>query len=180
MRHLTRRASEEYTYRFEHKWWVDEEVTCDETGDFYKSETSLRDLGRSTIWELTSNVNADFNSDEDFFVDLLNEKINEHITGIKLKLTADGKATWTITSSAELLDGDRKLLMDWLEGQCSDGYGEGLEMDPMYEFSDEEEEYFEDDEPDEEGYYGGERRNVQVDHRLFVRLYGSGFELKEI
>ncbi len=175
MYRLTRTAEETYMYNFVHKFTVITLYECDETGEWTQFEDTVRSLDSRTARELLGNAMADFAEDEQFFVDMLKDKIHDAITGITLRLSSDGTAQWTITSNEELTDGVRERLIDWIEGQCGDGYGEGLEQTPMYEEDDYDEVYL--DEEDEEEH---NLTQVPVKYSYFVKLYPTGMEVKEI
>lgn len=83
--------------------------------------------------------------------------------------------SWTeITATRELTDGEKKALLNYLAGQFSDGYGEGLEQQRFTSYIDTETEEEYDEEEDE--YYEQEY-DIEVD--CYLHLWNSSeFELE--
>lgn len=52
---------------------------------------------------------------------------------------------WTVYTNSFLDRREEKELLDYIEGQCSDGWGEGFEQQVLYSYSDQEEEWVEDE-----------------------------------
>jgi len=55
---------------------------------------------------------------------------------------------WTVYTSDVLDKKEEKALLDYITGQCSDGWGEGFEQHPVTKYSGEWEEEYEDEDPD--------------------------------
>lgn len=55
---------------------------------------------------------------------------------------------WTVYTSDVLDRKEEKSLLDYITGQCSDGWGEGFEQHPVTKYSGEWEEEYEDEDPD--------------------------------
>lgn len=55
---------------------------------------------------------------------------------------------WTVYTSDVLDKKEEKSLLDYITGQCSDGWGEGFEQHPVTKYSGEWEEEYEDEDPD--------------------------------
>lgn len=49
------------------------------------------------------------------------------------ELNADGTALWDIMVSKVLSEDEKEYILDFIMGQCSDGWGEGYEQYPFFE-----------------------------------------------
>lgn len=171
MARLTREADEQHKYVFRHKWVVETEVECDETGEWSTSEDMPQMLSDKTFDELVFNAIDDFDNSNAMLTEIAQEQVSDAITGFALELDSTGIATWTVTTNATLDTNVVEQLGDWITGQCSDGYGEGLEQQPMAEEKDYEDVYL-DDEVDEDGN-PNELTRVELRYSYAVKLYPS-------
>lgn len=94
---------------------------------------------------------------------------------------------WTVYTSDVLDKKEEKSLLDYITGQCSDGWGEGFEQRPVTKYSGEWEEEYEDEDPDTgEMDWGTETYSVTYkvfyspwQHRNWnIKITGSG-EVRE-
>lgn len=75
----------------------------------------------------------------------------------------------TITANTELNEEQKKAVLDYLSGQFSDGWGEGVEQRPFSEDTETDEEWIESDDDEDEGYC--EEYDVNVEY--FIHFWQS-------
>lgn len=124
----------------------------------YNDGTPTEDIPDYCLPEYSEDIEKLFTgADEDELAQYIweDEAIYGIVTEIRVgvKIIGGSMCSWTeVTASRELTEAEKKNLLDYLTGQFSDGYGEGLEQHEFYtetdwetyeEWDDEEEEYYE-------------------------------------
>lgn len=87
------------------------------------------------------------------------------ISGMHMDFDDRGHCIVTVTTSLLLDSEEIDALMSYLEGQMSDGWGEGFEQREVAKFRDTAEEWVEDDEDENGGYY--------EEHETTTYVYGQ-------
>jgi len=99
------------------------------------------------------------------------DDLGNNITG--LSFTLDGKeSVMTVTFDSEPSSEELEKICDWITGQYSDGWGEGLEQRDFANWQEQEQVEIEDE--DGRPYYDV----TWVTFWLFMELYSSGMKLK--
>lgn len=95
-----------------------------------------------SLYRLKKRVNDEYTID-------LAEFVDERLEGVVLSISAPTikksinhysvfEAIWMISCSRTLTIEEEDILIDYIEGQCADGWGEGFEQAPFYETIDDE------------------------------------------
>ena len=105
------------------------------------------------------------------------DKVAEKLESITLSLNNDNTLCTTIIAKEELTDEDKDVILNYMEGQFSDGWGEGFEQHPIYTYTETEEVIKdEDEEENENGYYGYEPDTYteyeDVEYEVLISWWG--------
>ena len=167
MKHLIKKA-ENNVYTFESNYVMNVESYCQETGeeDAYEEDYSKFD---------EDELNAFMQSED---VEYLNEVIRDDFdfaTGISMKLE-NGKLISIVTTNRNLSDQEIEKLKHWIEGQCSDGFGEGLEQHEFtYDIERDTYEVEEYDEEEERSYTHEEPCETRISY--YIKLWPDNFKI---
>ena len=137
---LQKLADNKFTYKFASNWvyWVE---------GFDRMEEELPENWSEFYREAKEFVENDFNSFKNEFVEIAQKDIPS-IIDLAFTLKQDD-AIMTVTYNEEPTDDVLKKTKDWIEGQYSDGWGEGLEQNAFSTYEDENEIEYEDEETGE-------------------------------
>lgn len=140
-------AAQEYEYKFDIPW---REAVEFEDDTRYHYNTSAMEYAA----EIMHAAREDFN-DVEWSKYTSTDSRTEDCGILSMTMDFDNKANCivTVTTSKTLGDDQISKVIRYLEGQMSDGWGEGFEQREVGEFSYSEEEYVEPYDDDEEGYY---------------------------
>ena len=169
--HLIKKADSGNVYVFESNYVMQVESYCQETGD---EDSYEEDYSKFDEDELNA-----FMQSED--VDYLNEVIRDDFdfaTDISMELE-NGKLISTVTTNRTLNEQEIEKVMDWIEGQCSDGFGEGLEQHEFtYDIERDTYEVEEYDEEEERSYYHTEPCETRISY--YIQLWPDNYQIKQI
>ena len=160
---LLRLADNKFLYKFSSNWcyWLEGlDQMVEEAPEYY--EEFYR--------EAKDFVENDFNSFKSEFVEIAQENIP---TIIDLNFTLKSEdAIMTVTYSEEPTNDILEKTKDWITGQYSDGWGEGLEQQSFSSYEDEDEIEYEDEETGE--IY---TETEKVEKNIYVKLWPKNFSL---
>lgn len=137
----------------------------DFTMPIYSSFPYLKELN-----EAIKKDGADIN-----FVDYMNygkyEEVAKKLISIKISLEVSDLMT-TVIAKEELTKEDKKVIMDYMRGQFSDGWGESFEQRPICSYNGYHDVEYEDynEESDEYEYYTEEE---SCTYEIYVSWYGK-------
>ena len=159
---VTTTAAEEFTYTAVNKCWVREYTVDLDTGEELDEQVRRLDSGDG---DLCAFAEGYLNEDLGFLSQVAAEQTP--LTGIK-SISVDGEeCAWTLTADHELTEAEKAEVADWVQGQCSDGIGEGLEQQET-DCSDRDREEVEYEDPET----GEVERDVHtVETRYYVMMW---------
>lgn len=129
--------------------------------------------------EIMSNAKESFND-----TDLAKYSRDDHrtsdcnITSMTMSFTGSGECVVTVTTPSILDEEQISNIIEYLEAQMSDGWGEGFEQKEVYTYSEEEDEWIDDEDEEDGGYYDV----VDVEYSVYGQFYwtDSSYEIEMI
>ena len=144
MKKYLKKLAASYTYKFSSPWkigfeqiiWIFDNEPQEIKEELYPSEVD------SDIYDTAVEmIENSFNDDAEMMAQVLYDQYKVP-TELSIKVNDDNIIT-TLFTKKELSDDELKDFMDWFEGQCSDGWGEGLEQEELEHTTWEDEEAIE-------------------------------------
>lgn len=109
----------------------------------------------------------------------LNDQVVEGVEFGDAVMDENGFVTWNLTADRELAQDELDGIADFIEGQCSDGFGEGLEQQVAAEFEDDVSCEVPDDEDDPDAGFHTDYVNATVS--LYINLWSTrGWSIKQL
>jgi hypothetical protein len=125
-------------------------------GTIYEDSDIVDDFGGQELVPYKNGIDEAIGDTD--LAEYLNEPLSSVIKSIKIGTTIIGNRLYgiaTVTASGELDDAEKSELLSYLEGQYSDGWGEGFEQQELYQHVEEVDDTEEEEDPDTGEYYTG-------------------------
>ena len=145
--------------------------------DDWEDDMSLDYYDKAT--EVISYFEEAYAEDKATLTKVLNEQVVDGVEFGDAVMDENGFVTWNLTADRELTQDELDGIADFIEGQCSDGFGEGLEQQVAAEFDDDVLCEVPDDEDDPDAGFHNDYVNADV--TLYIKLWSTrGWSIKQL